>query len=116
MSLKIILMTAGCASLLAPVSALAQSYDYDWTGFYVGANAGASWGDTSLHSRVEQGGGIVIIPPAERDLINADRVKIMKRGAVLLNFAREGIVDNQAVVDGLNAELADWITALPTPR
>ncbi|RYF99638.1 MAG: hypothetical protein EON94_10960, partial [Caulobacteraceae bacterium] len=70
MSLKFILMTAGCASLLAPVSALAQ--DYDWTGFYVGANAGASWGDTSLHSRVEQGGGIVIIPPAERDLINAD--------------------------------------------
>ena len=41
--------------------------------------------------------------PATRDLINADRVKIMKRGAVLLNFAREGIVDNQAVVDGLNA-------------
>ncbi len=40
--------------------------------------------------------------PATRDLINADRVKIMKRGAVLLNFAREGIVDNQAVVDGLN--------------
>ena len=70
MSLKIILMTAGCAGLLAPASALAQ--DYDWTGFYVGANAGASWGDTSLHSRVEQGGGIVIIPPAERDLINAD--------------------------------------------
>ncbi len=41
--------------------------------------------------------------PATRDLINAERVKVMKRGAVLLNFAREGIVDNQAVVDGLNA-------------
>jgi outer membrane immunogenic protein len=70
MSLKTVLVTAGCASLLAPASALAQ--DYDWTGFYVGANAGASWGDTSIQSRVEPGGGAVVIPPVERDLINAD--------------------------------------------
>ena len=45
MSLKLVLAAAGCASLLAPASALAQQ-DYDWTGFYVGGNLGASWGDT----------------------------------------------------------------------
>ena len=41
--------------------------------------------------------------PSTRHLINADRVKIMKKGSVLLNFSRDGIVDTQAVIDGLNA-------------
>jgi D-3-phosphoglycerate dehydrogenase len=40
--------------------------------------------------------------PATKDLINADRVKIMRKGCVLLNFARDGIVNEQAVLDGLN--------------
>ncbi|GHU07228.1 D-3-phosphoglycerate dehydrogenase [Betaproteobacteria bacterium] len=41
--------------------------------------------------------------PATRHLINAERVKIMKKGSILLNFSRDGIVDTQAVIDGLNA-------------
>ncbi|MDR0441067.1 MAG: phosphoglycerate dehydrogenase [Candidatus Accumulibacter sp.] len=41
--------------------------------------------------------------PSTRHLIDAERVKIMKKGSVLLNFARDGIVDAQAVVDGLEA-------------
>jgi len=40
--------------------------------------------------------------PATRDLINAERVKLMRKGCVLLNFARNGIVNEQAVLDGLN--------------
>jgi len=40
--------------------------------------------------------------PATKDLINAERVKLMKKGCVLLNFARDGIVNEQAVLDGLN--------------
>ncbi len=40
--------------------------------------------------------------PATKDLINAERVKLMKKGCILLNFAREGIVNEQAVLDGLN--------------
>lgn len=40
--------------------------------------------------------------PATRDLINADRVKLMKKGCVLLNFARDGIVNEEAVLAGLN--------------
>ena len=40
--------------------------------------------------------------PATKDLINADRVKLMKKGCILLNFSREGIVNEQAALDGLN--------------
>jgi D-3-phosphoglycerate dehydrogenase len=40
--------------------------------------------------------------PATKDLINADRVKLMKKGCVLLNFARDGIVNEEAVLAGLN--------------
>ena len=43
--------------------------------------------------------------PATRELINGDRVKLMKKGAILLNFARDGIVSEQAVLDGLNEGL-----------
>ncbi len=37
-----------------------------------------------------------------RHLINAERLKLMKDGVVILNFAREGIVDDKAVVEALN--------------
>ena len=40
--------------------------------------------------------------PTTRDLINADRVKLMRKGCVLLNFARDGIVNEEAVLAGLN--------------
>lgn len=53
--------------------------------------------------------------PTTKNLINAERVKIMKKGSVLLNFAREGIVDTQAVIDGLNANrLQAYICDFPT--
>ncbi|MEI7431628.1 MAG: phosphoglycerate dehydrogenase [Betaproteobacteria bacterium] len=40
--------------------------------------------------------------PATKDLINAERIKLMKKGCILLNFARDGIVNELAVLDGLN--------------
>ncbi len=40
--------------------------------------------------------------PATKDLIDAERIKLMRKGAVLLNFARDGIVNEPAVLDGLN--------------
>ena len=53
--------------------------------------------------------------PSTKNLINAERVKIMKKGSVLLNFAREGIVDTQAVIDGLNAgRLQSYLCDFPT--
>ena len=38
-----------------------------------------------------------------KNLINAERIKLMKKGAILLNFARDGIANEQAVLEGLNA-------------
>jgi len=40
---------------------------------------------------------------ATRGLINADRLKLMKKQGVILNFARAEIVDEAAVVEALNA-------------
>jgi D-3-phosphoglycerate dehydrogenase len=37
-------------------------------------------------------------------MINAGRIKLMKKGAILLNFSRDGIVDNDAVLDALAAK------------
>jgi D-3-phosphoglycerate dehydrogenase len=39
---------------------------------------------------------------ATRDLIDAAQIAVMRPGAVLLNFAREGVVDNAAVIEALD--------------
>ena len=39
-----------------------------------------------------------------KNMLNADRVKMMKKGAIVLNFARNGILDEQAIVDSLQAD------------
>jgi D-3-phosphoglycerate dehydrogenase len=41
---------------------------------------------------------------ATRNLIDAKRVQAMKQGSVLLNFARDGIVDEAAVLAGLDSK------------
>jgi len=38
---------------------------------------------------------------ATRNLINAERLGLMKRGAVVLNFARDGVVDTDAILAAL---------------
>jgi D-3-phosphoglycerate dehydrogenase len=40
---------------------------------------------------------------ATRHLVNADNAGLMQHGAVLLNFSREGVVDDAAVLAGLDA-------------
>ncbi len=47
----------------------------------------------------------VPLVPATRGLVNAKRALLLKKGAVLLNFSREGIVDNDAVLEALKAKL-----------
>ena len=39
-----------------------------------------------------------------RGMIDAERVKLMKHGAILLNFSRDGIVDNDAMLEGLHTK------------
>lgn len=54
--------------------------------------------------------------PATKHMISADTLKVVKKGATLLNFAREAIVDAHAVVDSLNAgHLGKYICDFPEP-
>ncbi|HUW28552.1 MAG TPA: phosphoglycerate dehydrogenase [Sulfuriferula sp.] len=51
---------------------------------------------------------------ATRKLINAERVALMQPGTVLLNFAREGIVDNATAVAGLQSgQLRAYLNDFP---
>lgn len=54
--------------------------------------------------------------PQTKHLINADTLKVCKKGATLLNFAREAIVDAHAVVESLDAgHLGKYICDFPEP-
>ena len=53
---------------------------------------------------------------ATRNLVNANRLRLMRNGSVILNFARSGIVDEAAALDALgsgklNAYVCDFPTA-----
>jgi len=54
---------------------------------------------------------------ATKHLINADTLTSVKAGAVLLNFARETIVDSAAVIDSLNSDqgLSQYVCDFPEP-
>ncbi|MCP5430711.1 MAG: phosphoglycerate dehydrogenase [Chromatiaceae bacterium] len=45
----------------------------------------------------------VPLTDATRNMINADRLRLMKKRSVLLNFARNGIIDDEAAVAALNS-------------
>ena len=52
-----------------------------------------------------------------RNLIDAKRIGLMKPGTVLLNFSRDGIVDNAAVLDALDAKkLKAYVCDFPSAR
>ena len=54
---------------------------------------------------------------ATRNLIDAKRIRLMRSGSVLLNFSRDGIVDNDAVLDALNAKkLKAYVCDFPGSR
>jgi D-3-phosphoglycerate dehydrogenase len=59
----------------------------------------------------------VPLTKATRALVNADRLAAVRAGAILLNFSREGIVDDAAVVEALDAHrLKAYVTDFPTAR
>jgi D-3-phosphoglycerate dehydrogenase / 2-oxoglutarate reductase len=45
---------------------------------------------------------------ATKNLVNAENIGSMKSGAVLLNFSREGVVDNAAVLAALQSKQLGW--------
>jgi len=53
--------------------------------------------------------------PATKNIINAERLAKMKPGAVVMNFARDGIVDDEAVLAVLEADqLHAFVTDFPS--
>lgn len=69
-----------------------------------------------LSAQVQQGNGIddvlaqsdfvtlhVPLTPDTKDMLNAVRFNIVKKGVVILNFAREGIIDEQAMQTALDS-------------
>ena len=58
----------------------------------------------------------VPLTDATRNLVNSDRLRLLKKGAVILNFARDGIVDEAALPaaldeGGLHAYVTDFPSA-----
>lgn len=54
---------------------------------------------------------------ATRGLINAKRIQVMKPGSVLLNFSREGIVDEDAVLAGIaSKQIKNYVCDFPTQK
>jgi len=53
---------------------------------------------------------------ATRAMINADRIALMRDGGVLINFARGGIVDDEAALAALDSgKLHAYVSDFPTP-
>lgn len=49
-----------------------------------------------------------------RHLLNSQRIALLKKNAVLLNFARDGIIDNDALLSALNAnKIHAYVTDFP---
>lgn len=53
---------------------------------------------------------------ATKGMVNRDRLRLMNKGAMLINFARGGVVDNDAVIEALDSgRLHAYICDFPTP-
>lgn len=59
----------------------------------------------------------VPLTDSTRNLIGPIRLKLLKPHAVLLNFSRNGIIDEAALLDALNDDaVATYVTDFPTPE
>ncbi|MEE9343910.1 MAG: phosphoglycerate dehydrogenase [Gammaproteobacteria bacterium] len=52
---------------------------------------------------------------ATRHMINAERLQLMKEGVVIMNFARNGIIDDEAVIDAMDdAKVHAYVSDFPS--
>ncbi len=52
-----------------------------------------------------------------KNLVNRDRIALMRDGGVIINFARNGVVDNEAVLAALDSgKLQTYVSDFPTPE
>jgi D-3-phosphoglycerate dehydrogenase len=97
----------GLGAIGRRVANSAASLGMNVIGYDPGITVEGAW---KLSSDVEQARGIddllskvdyvtfhVPLVDATRNLINAERLRLMKKGVIILNFARSGIIDDEAV-------------------
>lgn len=54
---------------------------------------------------------------ATRNIVDAKRIELLNDGAVIVNFARGGVIDNAAVIDALDSgKLHAFVCDFPTPE
>ena len=54
---------------------------------------------------------------ATRKLVNRDRIALMNKGGTIINFARNGVVDNEAALAALDSgHLHAYVSDFPTPE
>jgi outer membrane immunogenic protein len=70
MTHRILLAASAFAALAAAAPAFAQDEKPLWTGFYIGANAGWTWGNTNHRFLTTPGTGAIVIPPDAIDQID----------------------------------------------
>ena len=59
----------------------------------------------------------VPLVPRTRNLLDAARLAAARRGLVLLNFSRDGVVDEAAAIEALaQGRLGQYVTDFPSPR
>ncbi len=103
----------GLGAIGREVANMALALGMKVIGFDPGITVQGAW---KLSSNVQQAASVdeligkadfislhVPLGDATRHLINAQRFKLMKTGVVLLNFAREGIIDDAALNEALNS-------------
>ena len=55
--------------------------------------------------------------PDTKGMINKDAISLMKKGVVVLNFARDVLIDSEAMVDALvSGAVKRYVTDFPTPE
>jgi len=116
----------GLGSIGARVARMALAMGMDVLGYDPALSVDAAWRIPSevrkmenLQSLVAKSDFITLhIPslPATQHLVNAELLAGVKPDACLVNFAREEIVDSQAVANALNAgQLRLFVTDFPSP-
>ncbi len=116
----------GLGAIGSMVAEMALALGMNVVGFDPALSVEAAWRLPSqvermenLQSLLSRADYITIHVPAiepTRHMINSESIQSVKKGAVLLNFAREAIVDAEAVVASLDAEqLGMYVCDFPEP-
>lgn len=103
----------GLGAIGRAVAQVAEDLGMNVIGFDPGLTVEGAW---MLSSSVKQAASFDAMLPevdfisfhvplidATRNMLNADRIKLMKKNATVLNFARGGIIDDEAMAEALTA-------------